>query len=152
MNFFRSPETEKLVFTTERTPPDLREAASRYARIEVVPLDGSGRVDLVEVLRKLPSLGVRHLLLEGGGELNFSMLEAGLIDEIYLTVCPFVFGGRTAPTSFDGAGFTREHVRKLALKSHRQSASGEVFLHYEVLPDTPALEASRLFPNGFEMS
>ena len=58
MNFFRSPETEKLVFTTERTPTDLREAASRYARIEVVPLDGSGRVDLVEVLRKLPPLGV----------------------------------------------------------------------------------------------
>ncbi len=80
------------------------------------------------------------------------MLEAGLIDEIYLTVCPFIFGGRTAPTSFDGAGFTREHVRKLALKGHRPSASGEVFLHYQVLADAPALEASRLFPNGFEIS
>ena len=99
----------------------------------------------------LPSLGVAHLLLEGGGELNFSMLQADLVDEIYLTVCPFIFGGRTAPTSCDGAGFTREHVRKLALKSHRQSASGEVFLHYAVLAGTPALEASRLFPNGFEI-
>ena len=104
------------MFTTEQTPPDLREAASRYAQIEVVPLDGSGRIDVVEVLRRLPSLGVHHLLLEGGGELNFSMLLAGLIDEIYVTICPFVFGGRTAPTSFDGAGFTREHVRKLALE------------------------------------
>ena len=151
MHFFRSPETEKLVFTTERTPPATREAAGQYARIEVVPHDGSGRVDLVEVLRKLPPLGVRHLLLEGGGELNFSMLDAGLVDEIYVTVCPFIFGGRTAPTSFDGAGFTREHVRKLALKSHRLSSSGEVFLHYDVLPDAPAMEASRLFPNGFEM-
>jgi 5-amino-6-(5-phosphoribosylamino)uracil reductase len=151
MHFFRSPETEKLVFTTERTPPDLRAAASRYARVEVVPIDGSGRVDLTEVLRKLPSLGVHHLLLEGGGELNFSMLAAGLIDEIYLTVCPFIFGGRTAPTSFDGAGFIRDHVRKLALKTHRISASGEVFLHFEVLSDTPALETSRLFPNGFEI-
>ena len=152
MNFFREAETEKLVFTTERTPPDLRAAAGQYARIEVVAFDGSGRVDLVEVLRRLPSLGVQHLLLEGGGELNFSMLQAGQIDEIYLTVCPFIFGGRTAPTSFDGAGFGPEHVRKLALKSHRQSASGEVFLHYEVLSDAPALEASRLFPNGLEMT
>jgi 5-amino-6-(5-phosphoribosylamino)uracil reductase len=151
MDFFRSLETEKLVFTTERTAPALREAAGRYARIEVVAHDGSGRVDLVEVLRKLPPLGVRHLLLEGGGELNFSMLEAGLVDEIYLTICPFIFGGRTATTSFDGAGFTREYVRKLALKSHRLSASGEVFLHYDVLPDAPAMEASRLFPNGFEI-
>jgi 5-amino-6-(5-phosphoribosylamino)uracil reductase len=152
MNFFRWPETEKLVFTTLRTPSALREAASQYARIEVVALDGAGRVDLVEVLRKLPTLGVGHLLLEGGGELNFSMLDAGLIDEIYLTVCPFIFGGRTAPTSFDGAGFAREHVRKLALKSHRLSASGEVFLRYDVLPDVPALEASQFFARGFEIS
>jgi 5-amino-6-(5-phosphoribosylamino)uracil reductase len=152
MNFFRSPETEKLVFTTERTPPTLREAAARYARIEVVALDKSGRVDLIEVLRKLATLGVRHLLLEGGGELNFSMLDAGLVDEIYLTICPFIFGGRTAPTSFDGAGFAREHVRKLALKSHRLSTSGELFLRYDVLADVPALEASQFFPNGFELS
>ena len=151
MNFFRCPETEKLVFTTERTPPALREAASQYARIEVVAEDGSGRVDLVEVLRKLPALGVGHLLLEGGGELNFSMLEAGLIDEIYLTVCPFIFGGRTAPTAFDGAGFARESVRKLALKSHRLSASGEVFLHYEVLSAPPELVPSPLFADGFEI-
>ena len=152
MNFFRSPETEKLVFTTERTPPALREVAGRFARIEVVAVDGSGRVDLVEVLHKLPPLGIQHLLLEGGGELNFSMLEAGMIDEIYLTVCPFVFGGRNAPTPFDGAGFGRKHVRKLALKSHRLSRSGEVFLHYEVLPDIPALDASPFFPDGFEIS
>jgi 5-amino-6-(5-phosphoribosylamino)uracil reductase len=152
MNFFRSPETEKLVFTTERTPRELRESASEYAHVEVVPLDSSGRADLIEVLKRLPSLGIRHLLLEGGGELNFSMLEAGLIDEIYLTVCPFVFGGRSAPTSFDGAGFARAHVRKLALKSHRISASGEIFVRYDVLAETPALEASRLFPHGFEMS
>jgi 5-amino-6-(5-phosphoribosylamino)uracil reductase len=152
MNFFRCPETEKLVFTTDRTPPALREAASQYARIEVVAEDESGRVDLVEVFRRLPTLGVRHLLLEGGGELNFSMLNAGLIDEIYLTVCPFIFGGRTAPTAFDGAGFARAHVRKLALKSHCLSSSGEVFLRYHVLPDSPALEVSQFFPNGFELS
>ena len=75
-----------------------------------------------------------------------------MIDEIYLTVCPFVFGGRNAPTPFDGAGFARNHVRKLALKSHRQSRSGEIFLHYDVLPDIPALDTSPFFPNGFEIS
>ena len=58
-------------------------------------------------------------MLEGGGDLNFSMLELGLIDEIYLTLCPFVFGGRTAPASFGGEGFTKEHVRTLGLKSYR---------------------------------
>jgi 5-amino-6-(5-phosphoribosylamino)uracil reductase len=153
MSFFRSPETEKLVFTTERTPPYLRETASRYARVEIVAADSSGRVDLAAVMDRLVALQVCHLLLEGGGELNFSMLQAGLIDEIYLTVCPYIFGGRTAPTSFDGAGFDRDHVRRLALKSQRVSARGEIFLHYDVLRDTPAtVSASRLFPHGFEVS
>jgi 5-amino-6-(5-phosphoribosylamino)uracil reductase len=152
MEFFRAPETEKLVFTTERTPAGVLATARQFARVEVVAAQGSGRVDLAEALRKLRPLGVSHLLLEGGGELNFSMLQAGLVDEMYLTVCPFIFGGRTAPTAFDGIGFTRDQVRKLALKSHRQSAAGEVFLRYDVLRDPPALEASPFFPGGFELS
>jgi 5-amino-6-(5-phosphoribosylamino)uracil reductase len=152
MQFFHSPETEKLVFTTEQTPASLRWAAGQYARIEVVPTNESGRADLVEVLHRLPPLGVRHLLLEGGGELNFSMLQAGLIDELFLTICPFVFGGRTAPTGFDGVGFARHDVRKLALKSHRVSSRGEVFLRYDVLPEAPSVTVGRLFPGGFEIS
>ena len=152
MEFFREPTTEKLIFTTARTPSSVLESAAILARVEVVPLDRGGQVDLVEVLRRLKSSGVSHLLLEGGGELNFSMIEADLIDEIYVTVCPFVFGGRTAPTPFDGAGFTRDHVRKLALKDHRIGSRGEVFLRYDVLPGSPTVTASGLFPKGFEIS
>ncbi len=148
MDFFREPSTEKLVFTTVT---DSTEVLARLARIEVVAPDAGGRVDLVEVLRRLSILGVRRLLLEGGGEMNFSMLAANLIDEVYLTLCPFVFGGRTAPTSFDGAGFSREHVRKLALKSHRAAPTGELFLRYDVLPDPAAVSASPLFRKGFEI-
>ena len=153
MDFFRAPETEKLVFTTERASAASRAMAARFARVEVVAPDESGRVDLFEVMRRLPGLGVRHLLLEGGGELNFSMLQAGLIDEIHLTLCPFVFGGRTAPTSFDGAGFPKEQVRKLALKEHRAGSKGELFLRYEVLAHAPPTVApSRMFRKGFEIS
>jgi 5-amino-6-(5-phosphoribosylamino)uracil reductase len=152
MNFFQNPESEKLVFTTRRTAPELVETAARFARVEVVPLDPDGRVDVAEVVRRLLLLGVRHLLLEGGGELNFSMLEAGLVDEVYITVCPFLFGGRTAPTPVDGAGFPRDRVRKLALKSHRVGAHGELFLRYDVLPDPPTVSPSRHFASGFELS
>jgi riboflavin-specific deaminase-like protein len=152
MSFFLHPETEKLVFTTERTPTELIRVASRFARVEVVPIDRNGRVDVAEVVRRLPPLGVHHLLLEGGGELNFSMLEAGLVDEVYITICPFLFGGRTAPTPVDGAGFPRDRVRKLALRSHRVGAHGELFLRYDVLPDQPYVSPSRTFAGGFELS
>ncbi len=137
MDFFREPETEKLVFTSERASPALREVAGRFARVEVFALDASGCVDLTEVLRGLPRLGVRNLLPEGGGELNFSMLQADLIDEIYLTLCPFAFGGRTAPTPFDCNGLAKERVRKLALRESRVGPKGELFLRYEVLREAP---------------
>jgi riboflavin biosynthesis pyrimidine reductase len=47
---------------------------------------------------------VRRLLCEGGGELNDSLFRAGLVDEIHLTICPKIFGGRSAPTIAGGLG------------------------------------------------
>jgi riboflavin-specific deaminase-like protein len=134
MGFFREPETEKLIFTTGRTPKAVLGEAGRIARVEVVAADDEGHVDLAEAVMRLAALGVERLLLEGGGDLNFSMLRLGLIDEIRHTLCPFVFGGRTAPASFGGEGFTKETARRLELKSNRVGANGRVFLYYSVLP------------------
>jgi riboflavin biosynthesis pyrimidine reductase len=50
---------------------------------------------------------VKRLLCEGGGELNAALFRAGLMDEVHLTICPKIFGGRTAPTIADGIGLPR---------------------------------------------
>ena len=47
---------------------------------------------------------VQRLLCEGGGELNDALFRAGLVDEVHLTICPKIFGGRHAPTIADGLG------------------------------------------------
>jgi riboflavin-specific deaminase-like protein len=47
---------------------------------------------------------VKRLLCEGGGELNNALFHTGLVNEIHLTICPKIFGGRTAPTIADGRG------------------------------------------------
>ena len=51
--------------------------------------------------------GVKRLLCEGGGELNDALFRAGLVDELHLTICPKIFGGRNAPAIADGRGFRR---------------------------------------------
>src|SRR5208283_3292785 len=51
--------------------------------------------------------GVKRLLCEGGGELNDALFRAGLVDELHLTVCPKIFGGRSAPTIAEGRGFNQ---------------------------------------------
>ena len=55
-------------------------------------------------------------MLEGGATLNFSMIKAGLIDEISICVAPMVVGGANAKTFFDGEGFdTMDEAVKLEL-------------------------------------
>lgn len=73
---------------------------------------------------------VRRLLCEGGGELNAALFRARLIDELNLTVCPKVIGGRRAPTIAEGDFAPRlPDAAPLQLKSLRQIDS-EIFLVY----------------------
>ena len=72
--------------------------------------------------------GVKRLLCEGGGELNDTLFRAGLVDELHLTVCPKVFGGRNAPTISEGYGFKKLSLAsQFRLKSSRR-VSDEMFL------------------------
>ena len=65
--------------------------------------------------------GVRRLLGEGGGALNAALFRAELVQELHLTICPFVFGGREAPTIAEGAGAARlVDAARFRLKSRRR--------------------------------
>src|ERR1039458_184969 len=83
------------------------------ARGKITLRNDSGQPQKVAALQISSSLnwrskwGVKRLLCEGGGELNDALFRAGLVDEIHLTICPKIFGGRTAPTIADGLGFQR---------------------------------------------
>ena len=66
---------------------------------------GSERVDLKLLMSYLHEEGIDKLMLEGGSTLNFSMLKAGLIDEIRVCVATMVVGGAESKTFFDGEGF-----------------------------------------------
>jgi len=64
---------------------------------------GEREINFTAALRWLRAKwGVRRLLCEGGGELNDALFRAGLVDELHLTICPKIFGGRDAPTIADG--------------------------------------------------
>lgn len=66
---------------------------------------GDKRVDLSALMSYLHEEGIEKLMLEGGATLNFSMIKAGLIDEIRICIAPMVVGGANAKTFFDGEGF-----------------------------------------------
>ena len=75
---------------------------------------------------------IKQLLVMGGGELVASLLADELVDELYLTVCPLLIGGKTAPTPVGGLGFTLPRTPQLKLES-AEVEGDEVFLHYTVI-------------------
>jgi 2,5-diamino-6-(ribosylamino)-4(3H)-pyrimidinone 5'-phosphate reductase len=119
----------RIVATVEDAPPDKVAALARVA--EVWPL-GRGRVDLEQVLERLAARGVARLLVEGGGELNWSFFAKDLVDEIYVTVAPAILGGREAPTLCEGEGFAMDARRKLYLIS-TEVVDGEIYCRYAVV-------------------
>lgn len=118
-----------LVLVSERAGRHL----STLRRVaDAVWIGGKTEVDFGAALGWLrEEWGVRRLLCEGGGTLNDALFRGGLVDELHLTLCPLVFGGRTAPTIADGVGFARlADAYGLRLKSSR-CVGGEMFLVYE---------------------
>ena len=94
---------------------------------------GDKRVDLTSLMSYLHEEGIDRLMLEGGSTLNFSMIKAGLIDEISICVAPMVVGGANAKTFFDGEGFdTMDESVKLELVDS-YSLGKDLILKYKVL-------------------
>jgi len=91
------------VLVSEAAPEERVEALkSRDARVVTA---GERRTDLSAALAELEREGVEQLMVEGGGELIFSLFDAGLVDELRVFVGSKVIGGREAPTLADGEGF-----------------------------------------------
>ena len=101
----------------------------------IVKICGERELDFHIALRWLrKEWGVKRLLCEGGGEINAGLFEAGLVNEIHATLCPTIFGGRSAPTLADGRGFPRlADAARLKLRSQKRVGE-ELFLVYEVVP------------------
>ncbi len=119
-----------IIALTSKNAPIRRLARLRKAGAEIAQF-GEREVDLRQVLRWLrKDRDVERLLCEGGGELNDAMFRADLVDEVHLTVCPLILGGRNASTISDGVGFPRlPEARPFELRSRRQIGE-ELFCVY----------------------
>jgi riboflavin biosynthesis pyrimidine reductase len=93
---------------------------------------GRSRINLGKALEKLRAkFGIRTLLLEGGGKINGSFLDADLIDELSILVGPIADGGIGTPTLFD-AKKGRGPARNLKLLSIEKRKGDLVWLRYKV--------------------
>ena len=94
----------KTIIAVSKRAPKQKLKELRATGAEVIMV-GNKEVDLRGLLKRLRSLGVRRLLLEGGSTINWGMLKQGLVDEVRVAVAPRIVGGAKAKSLVGGAGF-----------------------------------------------
>lgn len=89
---------------------------------------------LLKLIKKLHQKGYKNILVEGGPTLLGSFLKQNLIDEIFLTITPKIFGSEqdATLTLVEKILFTPDQIKKLQLLSVKQIAD-EVYLRYRLL-------------------
>lgn len=128
---FKRKFSPLIVLVTERA------GKARIARLRklgaIVQAFGDKALDFTAALRWLrKEWDVKRLLCEGGGGINGALFQENLVDEIYMTLCPTIFGGRDAPTMADGIGIeSLKNATALKLKSSTRIGD-EMYLVYTV--------------------
>ena len=85
-------QSRTVIFVSERAAKSRVEKLGEKA--EVIRC-GKSRVDLKKAMERLAKMGVKRLMLEGGGRLNRSMIDEDLVDEMNITVAPRFVGEGT---------------------------------------------------------
>jgi len=124
--FFRQPVPRWLLTTVIQVDEQMP-----FERVITVG-KGEAGLDWIDALQQFRRLGLERLVVTGGGEVVASLLGVGGIDEIWLTVCPLLLGGRDAPTPVGGKGILEGMAPRLELLG-AEAIAQEVFLHYRVL-------------------
>jgi diaminohydroxyphosphoribosylaminopyrimidine deaminase/5-amino-6-(5-phosphoribosylamino)uracil reductase len=107
-NVFKNTESQQVLYVTGKNLPVSREKALTQKGVEILPLkEKKGGVDLLHLMQALGEKELTSVLVEGGGEVNASFLEAGLVDKVMVFVAPLLIGGRDAPGPVGGLGFRR---------------------------------------------
>lgn len=146
----RIPMDSQLVRTARQQPlivaclPDADEEKAAQLQekgVEVLRIPGVTTADITEEQKEVISLpvlmkelGARKIdgiLLEGGGQLNESALQAGIVDRIYCYIAPKIFGGAQAKTPVEGQGLTRAADAWQFNRIGMQEFGQDILLEYE---------------------
>jgi 2,5-diamino-6-(ribosylamino)-4(3H)-pyrimidinone 5'-phosphate reductase len=136
-----APKIKTIVAVTDQAPEEkikkLRYMGAQVLVISEGKKDESAAVlhgvNLKLLFRKLEKRGMKTILVEGGGELNWSLFRLGLVNELKVTVAPRIAGGRFSTTLVEGEGYDEvAQGVKLNLKKIERKKTGELVLHYKV--------------------
>jgi 2,5-diamino-6-(ribosylamino)-4(3H)-pyrimidinone 5'-phosphate reductase len=119
-----------IAVTHNASPRKIKEIQSKGAQVLVY---GNGRVNLRNLFQQLEKMGLKKIIVEGGGEINWSVLKLALVNELVVTISPVVIGGRDAKTLVEGKGFTNiSDGIKMKLSNTIIQNKNEIVLFYKL--------------------
>ena len=132
----RTPLTSKIVRTAATIPTIIASISKDQQKIKnyeelgcqvlYVP-EKNGHIDLNRLMELLGAAKIDSILLEGGGSLNWSALESGIVQKVQTYIAPKLFGGEEAKTPVEGKGFP-DPASAVLLKNSEIIRLGDDFL------------------------
>lgn len=93
---------------------------------------GEDEIDFKEMLEYLENeRNIKSIMIEGGGEINYSFIKEGLIDEIILLQMPVIVGGRDNVTLVGGQSFGKINLKRDFKLKEIKPMKNFIFLRYE---------------------
>ncbi|MBE6054488.1 MAG: bifunctional diaminohydroxyphosphoribosylaminopyrimidine deaminase/5-amino-6-(5-phosphoribosylamino)uracil reductase RibD [Clostridium sartagoforme] len=97
-------ENETIIATTKNINLNKKALVEKSKAKILIVDDIDGKVNLKSLMIQLGNMGIDSILLEGGGEINYSALEAGIVDKLMLFIAPLIIGGKESKTFVEGSG------------------------------------------------
>jgi len=136
-----SIKSDSKIIKTCKTIPTIIVVSEKATQKNIIRLEreglevikcGQNKINLKKLLHILRKKNIKSLLVEGGGLTNWSFIKDGLVDEIIVTITPYVIGGSNAISLFQGKGFDKiSHAPMLTLKKINKMKN-ELVLYYAI--------------------
>jgi diaminohydroxyphosphoribosylaminopyrimidine deaminase/5-amino-6-(5-phosphoribosylamino)uracil reductase len=138
----RIPEDSNILKTADDIPTIIATVSDdeeKINRIEdlgaavITTSSDNGRVNLKELMKYLASEAhIDSILLEGGSELAYSALEAGIVNKIQVYIAPKIFGGIGAFTPVGGRGVSAPSEALMLSRPHITAIGDDILIEYNI--------------------
>ncbi|MBR0145131.1 MAG: RibD family protein, partial [Eubacterium sp.] len=124
---------------SERIPEDAKKKAEeleeKNVHVLLIP-EKDGHIDVDALMDKLGEMEISGIMSEGGGNLSWSLLREGIVNEVVMFIAPKIFGGITAMTPVEGEGVNFvEDALPLHLVESEILPGGDIYARYIVGPE-----------------
>ena len=132
--------TSKIIKTC-KTIPTIIAVSNKVTQKNIVRLEkeglevikcGQNKIDLKKLLHILRKKNIKKLLVEGGGTTNWSFIKDGFVDEMIITITPYVLGGSNAISLVHGEGFGKIAQAPVLKLKKINKMKNELVLHYTI--------------------